>query len=285
MKRILLLGFVCLLCMGAVHAQDTLKVEPVPTNREVAKRLYNEALTLFEANNSSVALELLKKSMQVDATFSETYLLMAKIQYEKHDYPATESTLKKYIALGETRAMDTVHFLFAKMYSETSKVTEEMESLNKCLEINPNYGEAYYTRGIMDFENGDYEKALSDMTNAVDNGVNTSAVFNDRGSCNRMLNKYALAVEDYTRAIEREPKAMYYCNRAGVYAKMGQNEDAINDYTQSIIADSKYYKAYNGRGVVKANQEKYEDAIETVMSQCEMWTDNTDLSAAANEEE
>ena len=28
-----------------------------------------------------------------------------------------------------------------------------------------------------------------------------------------------------------------------------------------------------------------EEALKTVMSQCEMWTDNTDLSAAANEEE
>ncbi len=246
--------------IGAV-AQDTLKVAPTPTTREVAKRLYNEAFELYASGSSDIALQMLNKSIEKDPVFCEPYLLKARIQHEKHDYPATEATLKSYLAKGGARALDTVYFLFAKMYSETSKVAEEKEALDRCLEINKNYGEAYYTRGIVYFEQGDFEASYADMTNAIDNGVNTAAVYNDRGSCSRMLGQFSDALVDYTKAIEREPKAMYYCNRASIYAKLGQNDDAINDYTQAIVADSRYYKAYNGRGVVKANQEKYDDAI------------------------
>lgn len=261
MKKTLLIVLMTLFATVCAYAQDTLKVEPTPTIREVAKRLYNEAFELYSAGSCDVALQMLKKSIEKDPTFSEPYLLMARIQHEKHDYPSTEATLKSYIARGGTRAMDTVYFLFAKMYSETSKVAEEKEALDKCLELNNAYGEAYYTRGIVYFEQGDFEASMADMTNAIDNGVNTAAVYNDRGSCSRMLGKFSDALVDYTKAIERDGKAMYYCNRASIYSKLGQEDDAIADYTQAIIADSRYYKAYNGRGVVKANQGKYEDAI------------------------
>lgn len=261
MKRYFILGMLLLLVAGTLSAQDTLKVEPTPTTREVAKRLFNEAFELYTAHSGDVAIQLLNKSLEVDPTFHEPYLLKARIQYEKHDYPATERTLQTYLNSGGTRALDTVYFLFAKMYSETSKVAEEKEALNKCVEINSGYGEAYYTRGIVLFEQGDYEGALADMTSAVNNGYTVAAAYNDKGSCNRMLEKYNEAIIDYTDAIAVEPKAMYYCNRASIYAKMGRFDDAINDYTQAIVADNKYYKAYNGRGVAKANQEKYNEAI------------------------
>lgn len=261
MKKYIIIGLLAMIGIVGAQAQDTLKVEPTPTTREVAKRLYNEAFEMYSVNSTDVAIQLLNRSLEVDPMFSEPYLLKARIQYEKHDYPATENTLKTYLAGGGTRAMDTVYFLFAKMYSETSKVPEEMAALNKCIELNAGYGEAYYTRGIVHFEQGDYEAAYSDMTSAIENGVGTSAVFNDRGSCQRMLNKYPEAIVDYSKAIEVEPKAMYFCNRASIYAKMGQNDEAINDYTQAIVADGKYYKAYNGRGVVRANLERYEEAI------------------------
>ena len=261
MKKILLFALIAFMGTGALNAQDTLKVAPIPTSRELAKRLYNEAFELYAAGSADVAIQMLNKSIEKDATFSEPYLLKARIQHEKHDYPGTENTLKSYLATGGARALDTVYFLFAKMYSETSKVPEEKEALNRCLEINNAYGEAYYTRGIVYFEQGDFEASYADMTSAIDNGVNTAAVYNDRGSCSRMLGKFSDALVDYTKAIEREPKAMYYCNRASIYSKLGQEEDAVSDYTQAIIADSRYYKAYNGRGVVKANQGKYEDAI------------------------
>ena len=261
MKKYFVIVVLALMGMGSAFAQDTLKVELPPTTREVAKRLYNEAFEMYSVKSYEVALQLLTKSMEVDPTFSEPLLLKSRIYYEKHDYPATEKTLQTYLTRGDTRAIDTVYFLFAKMYSETSKVPEEMAALNKCIELNSAYGEAYYTRGIVHFEQGDYDASLADMTSAIENGVATSAVFNDRGSCQRMLNKYPESVVDYTKAIEVEPKAMYYCNRASIYAKMGQNEEAINDYTQAIAVDGKYYKAYNGRGVVRANLERYEDAI------------------------
>lgn len=261
MKKQFIFFLMVFLGLACANAQDTLKVEAKPTDREVSKRLYNESLELYRTGNSEMAMQMLGKSIDKDATFTESYLLKARIQYERHDYPATENTLKTYLASGGTRAMDTVWFLFAKMYSETSKVAEEKDALNKCIELNPAYGEAYYTRGIIDFEQGDYEVALADMTRAIDNGYATAPAYNDRGSCQRMLGNYDAAIDDYTRAIEREGKAMYYCNRASMHAKVGQNENAISDYTQAIVTDGQYYKAYNGRGVVKANQEKYEDAI------------------------
>ena len=62
------------------------------------------------------------------------------------------------------------------------------------------------------------------------------------------------AIEDYTRAIEIDPKdAAAYFNRGGSHSKLGDNEQAIEDYTRAIEIDPKYAAAYNNRGIAHRN--------------------------------
>ena len=61
-------------------------------------------------------------------------------------------------------------------------------------------------------------------------------------------NRYKLAVEKYTSAIELREHAIYYSNRAQAYIKMDFHGLAIIDANAAIKCDPKYVKAYYRRG-------------------------------------
>jgi tetratricopeptide (TPR) repeat protein len=74
--------------------------------------------------------------------------------------------------------------------------------LNKAIEINPNYAEAYVNRGVLYFGQKKYELALS----------------------------------DYNKAIEINPNlAQAYLGRGGLYAILGQPEKVKIDLQQAAI--------------------------------------------------
>ncbi|MBQ6046539.1 MAG: tetratricopeptide repeat protein [Bacteroidales bacterium] len=261
MKKVLLLAFICIAGTTAM-AQDTLKVDVPPSYKEMAIQIYNQGVEQYNAKKYNEAIDYSKNAIKHDPRMTDAYLLMASAQRAIYDYKGAEASLNSYLETGLHPGRDTIYYILAQIYKETTRQKDEVTALTNCLNENPKFGDAYYKRGSIRFSSGDYEGALSDMTNAIDNGIDKPEIYNDRGSTYRQLGRFELALADYSKAIEMSPKAMYYCNRASIYTKIEEPEKAINDYTQAIIRDSKYYKAYNGRGVVNANLHNYQEAID-----------------------
>lgn len=261
MKRILLLVSAAIFAVGTAFAQDTLKVEMQLSDSELAHRSYNEGVSLYESKNFDQAVQKFHESLAKDSSLVEAYLLIGVSQREMKQFPAAIASIEQYLAIEQQKAADTAYFILAQIYRETNDEAAELTAINHCLEHNANYKEALYLRGVKRFEEADFEGALADFSGAVSNGDQSPETFNDRGSTYRQLNRYDEALADYTKAIEQDPKAIYYCNRASVYAKKELMDEAVGDYTKAIVADAKYYKAYNGRGVAKANMEDFAGAV------------------------
>ncbi len=67
--------------------------------------------------------------------------------------------------------------------------------------------------------------------------------------------EYTLAIDNYTKCIELKPEndnlsAAYY-NRGLSYAKLGNYNDAISDFSRVIRIDPDYASAYKNRGITK----------------------------------
>ncbi|PAA94645.1 hypothetical protein BOX15_Mlig008540g1 [Macrostomum lignano] len=71
------------------------------------------------------------------------------------------------------------------------------------------------------------------------------------------------AVAAYTRAIETAPgSAVYHCNRAAAYSKLGDHEAAIRDCELALAADPGYAKAYGRLGFAYAATGRHARAAE-----------------------
>ena len=74
---------------------------------------------------------------------------------------------------------------------------------------------------------------------------------------------YQKAIENYTKAIEIDPKnAKAYNNRGNAYSRLRKYKEAIENYTKAIEIDPKNAKAYYNRGIAYKGLEKYDNAIE-----------------------
>ncbi|XP_054836510.1 small glutamine-rich tetratricopeptide repeat-containing protein alpha isoform X2 [Eublepharis macularius] len=83
------------------------------------------------------------------------------------------------------------------------------------------------------------------------------------------------AISYYGKAIELNPSnAVYYCNRAAAYSKLGNYAGAVRDCERAINIDPKYSKAYGRMGLALSSLNKLSDATIYYRKALELDPDN-----------
>ena len=91
--------------------------------------------------------------------------------------------------------------------------------------------EAYFSRGVLHVENGNYDEAIVDFTKSIELNQNNPDVYNHRGNAHYDKEDFESAAADYSAAIEVDPNYVKaYSNRGYVYVLLGREEDAIYDF-------------------------------------------------------
>lgn len=105
-------------------------------------------------------------------------------------------------------------------------------------------------------EQGKYRQAIEAFTRAVELGSNSSLVYYNRAVAYQRIKQYQKAVSDLNQAIkiddgwgERDIDAAYY-NRGLAYLGLEKHQQAIESFTQAITIDSSDFRAYYNRGLV-----------------------------------
>ena len=89
--------------------------------------------------------------------------------------------------------------------------------------------------GLLYTNTGEYHKAIAAFTRAIELDPNFTDAYISRGWVYIELEQYEQAVVDYTKAIELDPSlADAYINRSGAYIELGQYEQAIVDYEKAV---------------------------------------------------
>ena len=105
-------------------------------------------------------------------------------------------------------------------------------SLNtKAIELNPDYAYAYNNRGNAKYELKDYDGAIEDFNKAIELKPDYANAYNNRGNAKYRLKDYDGAIEDYNKAIELKPDlADAYYNRGNLYDIIGDKNKAEADF-------------------------------------------------------
>lgn len=108
-------------------------------------------------------------------------------------------------------------------------------------------------------ENGDYERAFELYTRVVDagelpEGDNLLAYcLNNRGLIHVRKKEYDQAMADFNAAIEHRPDYIFYFNRGRLLMHLGRDQEAIQDFTQSLMRNMEFTRAFHARGLAKLN--------------------------------
>ena len=134
-----------------------------------------------------------------------------------------------------------------------------MANLTKAIELNPKYAIAYNNRGNAWSDKGEYDKAIADYNRAIELKPDYAFAYNNRGNAWDDKGEYDKAIADFTKAIELKPDyAFAYNNRGNAWKHKGEYDRAITDYNKAIELDPGYTAAYVNRALAYESLKKFD---------------------------
>ena len=122
--------------------------------------------------------------------------------------------------------------------------------------------QAFYEQGKKNLDIRDYNRAISDLTEAIRINETEPNYYFQRARAYDLSNQYDRAIADYAKVIMLSPNAWEaYHNRGVVYNKKKDYDRAIADYTQAISINPKSALTYESRGEVYRVMNNYNMAI------------------------
>lgn len=135
---------------------------------------------------------------------------------------------------------------------EKREFMEALLNLNKAIDTDPAYAQAYYVRGNIKDTFDDRHGAMKDYNLAVEKNPKFSDAFFARGNVKMKLQDYYGAIADFSAAIAiNENYVEAYFNRGKAKQFLQAYEDAINDCTKIIEINPRSVDAYFMRGILR----------------------------------
>jgi antitoxin component YwqK of YwqJK toxin-antitoxin module len=154
-------------------------------------------------------------------------------------------------------------------YNKLNDYVGAMDDYNKSIELNPNFSEAFFNRGILNKVMENYQGALEDYNKAIELDEDSEA-YRYRAGIKSTLKDFVGAMNDYNLAIEKHLNQRFitYFNRGCLKIELEDYKGAINDFEMSIDeninTDKRWPRSdfYKKRGDCKFKIGDYYGAIE-----------------------
>ena len=125
--------------------------------------------------------------------------------------------------------------------------------------------DAYNNRGVDKYYQHDYSGAIEDYSKAIELNPKHVEAYNNRGGSYNDEDKPDKAISDCTKALEINPNYVYaYFNRGNAYSKNSKPSQAISDYNKAIEINPAYAEVYHNRAAVFFLVHDYDKAWEDV---------------------
>jgi tetratricopeptide (TPR) repeat protein len=141
--------------------------------------------------------------------------------------------------------------------------------------------EVYYQQGLTNRQNGDRQRAIEDLTRALQIDPDFADAYYHRGLTYYDAGELHNAAFDYTQAIQRLPdRPDYHYARALVRLALKNLPGALEDVERTIALDCNYAPAYNLRGIVLRKSNHISGAIASFKQAAELYLAQKDAASA-----
>jgi tetratricopeptide (TPR) repeat protein len=182
--------------------------------------------------------ELLKENKRLRQT-------LATGKKKRQDSVAYHQTIK------ELNAVESFETGYQLLIAKRRK--EALRALTMSVELDPQFAEAYNTRGLAYEELGDIRRAIQDYHKTFQLNPKSAIACNNLGIAYGKMGNHRQAIAGYDKAIALDPLyANAYGNRGNAYRKLGKFEQAVSDFNKVIELNPQLALAYFLRGGIYA---------------------------------
>ncbi len=141
---------------------------------------------------------------------------------------------------------------------KAAKARQYLPLANSKIAQEPNNDALYAARAQIYYDLCDYQRAIQDISRAIELKPSTQAYYEFRGDSFTRLKNYSSAVKDFDQAIAIGPaRAELLRWRGDCLYCLGHFSDALKDANQSIILDPKRATSFVLRGFAKLRLKDY----------------------------
>jgi tetratricopeptide (TPR) repeat protein len=135
--------------------------------------------------------------------------------------------------------------------------------LEKSIELNPSYYDAWFAKAELDATNGSETDALKEYETCLKLDSTQAQVYYGLGNLYNKTKRKTEAHQAYDKAIKLNPGYVdALMARAMLFRDMKRYLEAIIDYNKVVKAEITYYKAYRERGICRIAIKDYENAAD-----------------------
>lgn len=177
------------------------------------------------------AIVQLTKGVQILNSYSDAFYHLGLAYKEKDDFP---NAIKFFEAARQSKTFKEADFYVASgiAYGSAGQYDKAIADLSKAVEISPKSEDAYNNLGLYYNEKNDIPNAIKNLSKAIELKPDFDKAYYNLGNTYAKQGDFNSAIKKYEKAVEINP------DYSDAYNNMGNSYAAIKDYPNAII----YYK-------------------------------------------
>lgn len=167
---------------------------------------------------------------------SEDFMKEAIVHFDGERYNKSIECLNTAIEINEFPQLTAIlYFYRAVSKSKMNNYTEAINDYTKAISENPRKSKYIYHRGLAYFKTGAYEDARKDFETTLSMDGANADIYVKLGFLKQQDNELKAAIQDYSKAIELNPKfATPYYYRGLIYLQVLMPENACEDLQKAM---------------------------------------------------
>jgi len=164
------------------------------------------------------------------------------------------ATVLMFFILIGVNAQETANNLSAvgmKLF-ESGQHMDAIVNFNKAIEIDNQYYQAFFMRGVIKQNFEDHHGAMKDFNRAIELNDKLSEAYFHRGNIKFLLQDYYGSIDDYTKTISlNDGHIEAYFKRGLAKQQLEAYQEAIHDCSRILEINPKNVDAYFLRGILR----------------------------------
>jgi tetratricopeptide (TPR) repeat protein len=232
-------------------------ITAIASGQQSAPDYYEKGLKLKTEKKCSEAIAAFKKAIELKPDYT------AALYETGWCFNETKNYAEAVAALTNWPEVPKLYFELGYAYQKLSKTEDAKTNYNKCLELKPDYANAFKQLADMDYDNAGYDAALVNYAKYFANvkePVTNEIVYYKKGYCENAAKKYDDAVASMRKAIEI--KSNYYEAYSEIgfaFTKLKKAEEALAAYNEALKIKPDHHSAYIGIGDINKDIKKNTD--------------------------
>ena len=226
------------------------------------------------------AVRALDRAIEHAPLLAALYRTRARLQLHRKNVSAALHDLDQAIRLEvDRKSADLADDLVerARLLSGQNRSKDAVQACDEALKAHPGLAAAHRVRAEALLDLNRVPEALTALDACMAQGQPQAELYRVRAAARARLGKYAAALADYGRALEREQNAVTYAARGWIYVVTGAPRLGLPDFEEALRLDPDCADAHAGRGYVRVNTGAYVQGLADVEKALQLGPETTRL--------